>query len=307
MPVRYTSADEDSARWDKFTFRDGDLVVSTRSKHGTTWMQAVLLSLIHGPPPFPEPLGRLSPWLDHLVEPLDDVLGRLEGQRHRRVIKTHTPLDGIPLDSRATYIVVARHPLDAAVSLYHQGRNIDRARLRELTGERTSQRDDRQAPPLERWLSAWIAEKADPAEALDSLDGVLHHLADAWARRHEPNVMLVHFEDLRADTAGQMRFLARRLDLEPPGGLTDEHVEAMSFEAMRARADDLAPTVHRVLRDVRAFFRRGTSGEGVAVASPQDVEHYHGRVAARIEPELTAWLHQTGDRGSGCMSSPRAE
>ena len=136
MPVRYTSADEDSARWSGFTFRAGDLVVSTRSKHGTTWMQVVLLTLVHGPPPFPEPLGQLSPWLDHLIEPLDVVLDRLEGQRHRRVIKTHTPLDGIPLDDRATYIVVARHPLDAALSLYHQGANLDRARLGESPARR---------------------------------------------------------------------------------------------------------------------------------------------------------------------------
>ena len=31
--------------------------------------------------------------------------------------------------------MTARHPLDMAVSLYHQGDNIDRARLRQLTGQ----------------------------------------------------------------------------------------------------------------------------------------------------------------------------
>jgi hypothetical protein len=51
-------------------------------------------------------------------------------QTHHRFIKTHTPLDGIPLDSRATYLVVARNPLDAVESLHHQGANIDRAKYR---------------------------------------------------------------------------------------------------------------------------------------------------------------------------------
>ena len=46
----------------------------------------------------------------------EEVYARLDAQDHRRVIKTHTPLDGIPLDARATYVVVARHPLDMAVS-----------------------------------------------------------------------------------------------------------------------------------------------------------------------------------------------
>ena len=105
----YTSADEDSARWDKFAFRDGDIVVSTRSKHGTTWVQTILLLLIHQDPDLPAPLAELSPWLDHLVEPRGEVVARLEGQAHRRVIKTHTPLDGVPLDARVTYVVAARH------------------------------------------------------------------------------------------------------------------------------------------------------------------------------------------------------
>ncbi|MDP9405032.1 MAG: sulfotransferase domain-containing protein, partial [Actinomycetota bacterium] len=128
------SPDEDSARWEGFTFREGDVVVSTRSKHGTTWVQTILLLLIHQQPELPAPLSTLSPWLDHLVEPRDAVVARLAAQPHRRVVKTHTPLDGVPLDPRVTYVVAARHPLDAAVSLYHQGDNIDRERLHQLTG-----------------------------------------------------------------------------------------------------------------------------------------------------------------------------
>lgn len=65
-------------------------------------------------------MGQLSRWPDHLVEPRHAVIARLAAQPGRRVIKTHTPLDGISLDLRVTYLVVARHPLDAAVSLYHQ-------------------------------------------------------------------------------------------------------------------------------------------------------------------------------------------
>ncbi len=67
-----------------------------------------------------------SPWLDSSLTPQAEVYARLAAQPHRRIIKTHTPLDGIPLDRRATFIVVARDPLDQAVSLYHQSHNLDR-------------------------------------------------------------------------------------------------------------------------------------------------------------------------------------
>jgi hypothetical protein len=41
QPIRYTSSDEDSARWLGFLFRAGDIVISTRSKSGTTWLQMI--------------------------------------------------------------------------------------------------------------------------------------------------------------------------------------------------------------------------------------------------------------------------
>ncbi len=131
---RYRSGEEDSARWSDFRFRDGDIVVSTRSKSGTTWLQMVCALLVLRTADFPQPLHEISPWLDWLVRPLEEVIEGLESQSHRRIIKTHTPLDGLPLDDRATFIVAGRHPLDMAVSLYHQGDNVDRHRVAQLAG-----------------------------------------------------------------------------------------------------------------------------------------------------------------------------
>ena len=148
LPVRYRSDEEDSARWIGFPFREGDIVISTRSKTGTTWVQMICALLIFQTPELPEPLGRLSPWLDHLITPREEIYARLDRQQHRRFVKTHTPLDGIPLDPRATYIVTVRHPLDMAVSLYHQGNNIDRSRVRQLTGQSEPAAPPPARPPL---------------------------------------------------------------------------------------------------------------------------------------------------------------
>jgi aryl sulfotransferase len=99
---------------DGLPFRPGEVVISTRSKTGTTWVQMICALLIFQNPDLPAPLGQLSPWLDHLVAPRDEVVAKLKAQPHRRFIKTHTPLDGIPLDPRATYFVTARHPAGQA-------------------------------------------------------------------------------------------------------------------------------------------------------------------------------------------------
>ncbi|MET8464838.1 sulfotransferase domain-containing protein [Micromonospora zamorensis] len=289
---RYRSDDEDSARWVGFPFRDGDIVISTRSKSGTTWMQMICALLVLGTPELPAPLNVLSPWLDWLAEPQDAVYDRLAAQQHRRFIKTHTPLDGVPLDPRVHYVVVARHPLDMAVSLYHQAGNLDRVRLAELTGQPAPTGPPRKRLPVEQWLPSWVDREVDPRTDLDSLPGVMLHLRDAWARRHEPNVELVHYDDLLADLGGEMRRLADRWGIPVAAERWPELVEAATFGRMRERADRLAPDTLGVLRDRRAFFRQGGSGQGRDLLDAPARARYQERVSALAPPDLLTWLHR---------------
>jgi aryl sulfotransferase len=285
----YTSPDEDSARWWGFPFRPGDIVVSTRSKSGTTWVQMICLLLVFGRPELPDRLGRLSPWLDWLVEREEDVFARLAAQTHRRVIKTHTPLDGVPLHRRATYIVVGRHPLDIAVSLYHHSDNIDRRRMAELTGQ--PEQDRPPLPPLHEWLVRFVDWRGDARTRLDTLPGTMLHLSDAWARRHDANVVLVHYDDLVADLDGSMRRLAGLLGIPVDEERWAALVRAATFESMRA--DAAAPDADLgVLKDPAAFFRRGRSGEGRALLQAGEMAHYRDRVAAMAPDELLVWLER---------------
>jgi len=295
-PVRYRSGDDDSARWTGFPFRQGDIVISTRSKSGTTWMQMICALLVFQTPDLPAPLPELSPWLDWLVAPRAEVYARLDAQRHRRFIKTHTPLDGIPLDPRATYIVVARHPLDIAVSLYYHGDNIDRPRYRELTGQPEPDRPPEPRPPLHDWVLRWIEQDDDPREWPDSLPGVLWHLSDAWARRDRPGIVLVHYDDLSADLAGQMRRLAELLGISVPDRAWPGLVQAATFEHMRELAGRVAPDPVGVLKDKTAFFRRGRSGSGRELLTAGELASYYQRTARLASPGLLAWLHRE-DRG----------
>ncbi|MFI7433067.1 sulfotransferase domain-containing protein [Micromonospora haikouensis] len=291
-PFRYRSSEEDSARWAGFPFRDGDIVISTRSKSGTTWMQTICALLVFGTPDLPAPLSQLSPWLDWLAEPRDEVYARLAAQRHRRFVKTHTPLDGVPLDDRAHYVVVARHPLDMAVSLWHQSGNLDRVRLAELTGRPAPTGPPAPRTPLVESLRRWVDREVDPRAELDSLQGVLWHLGDAWGRRDRPNVTLVHYDDLVADLAGQMRALAGRLGVEVAQPRWPELVEAATFDRMRERADLLVPDPAGVLKDRNAFFRRGRSGQGRELLDAATLARYRARTAALAPPDLLAWLHR---------------
>ncbi len=289
---RFVSAEEDSGRWAEFPFRPGDIVISTRSKHGTTWMQMICALLVFRTPDLPAPLGELSPWLDRLTEPQAELFGRLAAQDHRRFIKTHTPLDGIPIEPEVTYIVVARDPLDAAVSLYHQGANIDRAVLRRLTAQPEPDAPAVPRPGVREWLVEWIEDDPAPLASFDSLPGVLWHLTGAWERRSEPNMVLVHYDDLQRDLERAMRAVAGRLGIEVEGPAWPALVRAASFAEMRARAETLLPDRNGILKDPNAFFRRGTSGAAREVLSEAELARYEQR-ARRLAPAgLLEWLHR---------------
>jgi aryl sulfotransferase len=289
---RYISPDEDSGRWDGFEFRTGDIVISTRSKSGTTWLQMICALLVFQSPEPPAPLTELSPWLDMLTAPKETVFAQLEAQQHRRFIKTHTPLDGIPIDDRVTYIVGARHPLDMIVSLCHQGDNIDRARMRELTGQPEPTEPPKPRLPLHDRVIRWIDRDASPRDEMDSLPGVMWHLCDAWSRRDQPNIVLVHYADLQRDLAGEMRRIATRLDIDVPEPLWPTLVEAATFTSMRSRADSLTPNPSGVLKDNAAFFRRGTSGAGRELLNDAELAHYDERASSMAPPDLLEWLHR---------------
>lgn len=286
---RYTSPDEDSARWWDFAFRPGDIVVSTRSKSGTTWVQMICLLLVFGTPDLPDRLSALSPWLDWLVRPREDVMALLEGQSHRRVIKTHTPLDGVPLDDRATYVVVGRHPLDMAVSLYHHSDNIDRRRMAELVGVPEVPRRPR--PPLREWLLGFVDWDGDPRANLDTLPGVMLHLSDAWARRHHGNIVLVHFDDLVSDLDRAMRKLAEVLGVAVDEGRWPALVHAATFGAMRER------------RSERAGGARRAEGPG-GVLPPRRLRGWPGALARRRVGPLRRPRREHGTGGDARLAAP---
>lgn len=129
---------------------------------------------------------------------------------------------------------------------------------------------------------------------MDSLPGVMWHLSDAWARRDEPNVVLVHYDDLSADLDGEMRRLADRLGVHVDDARWPELVRAATFEDMRDRAEQLVPNAGGILKDSSAFFRQGTSGAGRELLSDEQLAAYRARTAELAPPDLLGWLHHDG-------------
>jgi aryl sulfotransferase len=295
---RYRSIIADSRRWDAFAFRPRDIVISTPPKSGTTWTQMLCALLIFDGPEFPAPLDEVSPWLDMCIYPLGEMMAALEAQTHRRVIKTHTPLDGLPLQPDVTYLVVGRDPRDVAISFEHHSANVDFDHVLELRAAAVGNADLAELPvpripsedPGERFR-AFVADDS-PGGVPPTLASVLHHLETGWQRRHEPNVALAHYSDLQTDLVEELLRLARVLGIACTPKRARELATEASLVRMRERAAEVAPTASQeTWKDVRAFFRSGTSGEWRDRLSAADLVVYEARVAQLVDPELAAWAH----------------
>ena len=306
-PVRYRAFLFDSERWSAFEHRPGDVVISTPPKAGTTWTQMLCALLVFDSTDLPAPLDTLSPWLDMKTRSDDEVFAMLDAQQHRRFIKTHTPLDGLPLRDDVTYLVVGRDPRDIAVSWEHHMANADverivGIRIGAVGADDLTDRDVPKPPiedPRERFLD-WIDRPFEPG-MIASLEHVLHHLHTGWQRRHAPNVALFHYADYRADLVGEMEQLAATLGLDRSRDRIEQLARAASLDRMRADAARVVPdSTHRIWKDPAAFFRAGGHGEWAERLQPGDAEHYAARVAELVEPELAQWTH-LGWRASGVL------
>ena len=181
----YIDALIDSTRWDDFVPRDGDIVVSTPPKSGTTWTQAILALLISGDPLVDANTSLKSPWIDIKGRDITEVMARLAAQDHRRQVKTHTPLDGIPYWAELRYITVYRHPIDV-----HFSRRKHFANTR--SPEETHLYPDDPSDSFRLFLA-----KDNPDGA--SLQTIIHHYRCALERSPCENLMRLHYAAMQRD------------------------------------------------------------------------------------------------------------
>ena len=278
----YKTAVFDNSRWERFVHRPDDIFVCTPAKCGTTWTQTIVASLLWPDGKAPDAVWNLSPWIDAQFVPIDVVLARLERQTHRRFMKTHTPADGFPMWDDAKYIFVARDARDAFMSFCHH---------REIFNEDTRVSLNRRAledgvPPMPPWdgdvhgfFGSWLAEGS-----------IFRHVSTFWALRHQPNVLLVHYNDLKRDLGAEMRRIADFLDISVPDAKWPAVVERCTFESMKARGSEIGSVDAIFNGGVQGFLFKGTNGRWRDVLTSAELEAYRKRMADFLPEEAARWL-----------------
>jgi aryl sulfotransferase len=288
----------DSTRWDRFTHRPGDIFVCSPPKCGTTWTQTIVASLLWPAGDAPGPVMDLAPWWDANFFPVEDLAARLEAQTFRRMIKTHLPVEALPWFDTGFYVAVFRDGRDAFMSYVNHiasFRDDVRERLNAAAVAKGLEPMPRYDGDLHALYATWIGSTRFP----------LAMLRGWWERREQPNVLLVHFNDLKADLDGEMRRIARflgiALDPEPWPG----QVERCTFEAMKRRRAAIG-RFDSFVGGGESFLHKGTNGRWRDVLTDDELARYDAAVARFLSGDMAAWLEH-GSLGVGWRPEPRRQ
>lgn len=294
----------DSRRWDHYRPRPADIVIATYPKCGTTWMQRIV-SLLVFQSPEPRPVMQISPWIDRRArEPIELVMARLEAQEHPRFLKAHLPADGLPIHEGVRYIHVARAGRDACMSFHNHGSGLMPELLEAL--DRTGLEDEaigrpypRVDPDPARHFHRWLSEPIDPDYGEStSASSFFRFERSWWQERERPNVLLVHYNDLKADLAAEMRRIAGFLAIRVPPAAWPELVEAAGFEGMRRSGDALMGSVAACFQGGGSrFFHKGTNGRWRGFYRDPDIALYEARLRAELPPACRRWVEHGRSAG----------
>jgi aryl sulfotransferase len=283
----------DSTRWDAIEPRDDDVVITTSYKAGTTWTQGIVANLLlRDVPGAPNPL-MASPWVDARFQaPLPVLIEALKAQTHRRFMKSHLAADGLLYRPTTRYIVVARDARDVFMSLVNHYSGYTDAAMALFNDDPSLAPFPRFDGDVRKLWKGWITRGWFEWES----DGYpwwanLGHTASYWPYRELENVLFLHYGDLKADLAGEVRRIAAFLGLELDDDAIASVVAACHIDRMRERALEDDTMLGMFFEGgAKRFFFKGTNGRWRDVLGADDLALYDEAKRRVLEPACAQWL-----------------
>ncbi|HZW09727.1 MAG TPA: sulfotransferase domain-containing protein [Phycisphaerales bacterium] len=284
----------DSTAWNDFPFRGDDIIISTYAKSGTTWVQQIVSQLLFDGQAGLD-VAEMSPWVDLRVPPKEVKLPAIEAQTHRRFLKTHLPVDALVYSPKAKYLFIGRDGRDVVWSMYNHHASANRTWYDMLndTPGRVGPPIERPVDDVHRYFREWLEGDGYPWWSF------WDNVRSWWEIRHLPNLMLVHFSDLKRDMPAEIRRMANFLGIQVNERSWPRILEHCSFEYMKANATKSVP-LGGLFWDggAETFIHKGTNGRWRNTLTREDIRLYEATAVDRLGAACAHWL-ATGERSDG--------
>jgi hypothetical protein len=278
--------------------RDGDIWISVPPKSGTNWMMNIVHQLLTGGDESFDSIYGVVQWPEFVErpgQPPQEKLDRIAAlpTDRRRAIKSHGAPPELPFIEAGSgkdvrYVVVCRNPDEALVSFkifldQHTDAFYDLWKVPRAAMTRPD-------------FGAFYREVYDPRGMQGLLFGFL---AAWWPLRHEKNVRLLHFADLKRDFAGSVRKVADFLGIAPSAPEWTRINEYTSFDWMKRHEDKFDTLPHTPVRVLEhgGMMRKGKAGASREDGMTEEIAKHLYAVGSKILRDEAAlrWLYHGGD------------
>lgn len=278
---------------EQMSWRDGDIVVSSSFKGGTTWTMNIAYQCREGGRSDFRDIYEEVPWTEFKITPKHTIEGHLKYLNglpldKRRIFKTHSYPSTLPFHEKVKYVVVFRNPEEAAISAYPFV-NSHNDKFLGMWGfpEGFSRFDD--------FESYYYGFHRPTNRLASNFYGIKYW----WPLRHKPNVLMIHFSDMKKDHEGHIRKVSEFLGFENSEEQMERILEYTSFTWMRA---------HKEKFELNSFFdypflvnghwvRQGSSGlqekEGMSKEISLDISNTAKEILGSNEDAIN-WIYNGG-------------
>jgi len=253
---------------------EGDILLYTPPKCGTHWMWEILSMLVRATATY-NTQAKHSFWLE--MQPYSSIVQKSPSTR--RVLNTHQMLSQLPPKFRlptTKTVACVRNPKDVLVSAYYHFRNI------------IPHGEDGQQIPFNELYDFLAKSKYVP------FGRVLDHFEDLWDNhRHDPNILLVYYEDLKENTLQQIRRVANHIGVPYTEEFLSQVCKAVDISNMKTGKYSSEENIRRKFGSDVSLYRKGEIGDWRTHFTPAQNEDFdriftdwnkHRKMPFRFEP-----------------------
>jgi aryl sulfotransferase len=285
--------------WEDFLaqggFVEGDIVVADPFKAGTTWTQRIVQQILQNGEEKEGGLSDTSPWLDSSWGDHAEMLKVLKKQREaekRRVMKSHLPADALPVAPEARYVFVGRNGKDLGISFHNYLYNFSAPTMSTINRIHAEWSSDSTPLVIPKDMQVFFDQWLD-TNGFGCCD-LLDIMRSWWELRNEPNVLLLHYQQLKNDLPGQIARLAEFFSIDPKLLRMHAIIKHCSFDYMSARAEKMAPFGGAHMSSAKAFFHKGLKRDHRTELTPAQVERFDRVALEKLGEDCAHWL-ETGE------------
>jgi aryl sulfotransferase len=284
----FVNAHMDSRIWNEFRFRRGDIVVASYGKSGCTWLQQIVGQLVFNGAEEVS-ISDLSPWLELGIPGRRSMLQRLEQQKHRRIIKTHLPVDSLVYSPLAQYLYIGRDGRDIAWSLFNHLSRLNDSWYRYMNARGLHfGRSIERSNDFRTFFMRWLHDDGHPFWPF------WPNVRSWWEIRVLPNILFVHFSDLKADLLGAIGKIAEFLDIRLAASELPIIAERCTFAYMKSHANRMVPAGDIFFEGgAERFFNQGVNGGWRGTIEAEEMRVFERTQRDALPGDCAVWL-ETG-------------